>query len=164
MSSAGCTSLLVGVRRAIEPSEKQRRSLTCHSSWASTSTAPASRSRASGLRKTLTTSVRRLISAMERCHQVEAAGVQLPVSDDRWLGLAGLRGPFSAAHILSVVCWAPCRLPRSCALPSAARSHHADDQPPPCPPAPGPLEDYATHFDPLLTSVAQPPRTPRGCW
>ena len=31
----------------------------------------------------------------------------------------------------------------------------ADDRPPPCPPAPGPLEDYATQFDPLLTSVAQ---------
>jgi hypothetical protein len=25
----------------------------------------------------------------------------------------------------------------------------------PCPPAPGPLEDYATQFDPLLASVAQ---------
>ena len=25
----------------------------------------------------------------------------------------------------------------------------------PCPPAPGPLEDYARHFDPLLGSLAQ---------
>jgi hypothetical protein len=25
----------------------------------------------------------------------------------------------------------------------------------PCPPAPGPLEDYATQVDPLLASVAQ---------
>jgi SRSO17 transposase len=25
----------------------------------------------------------------------------------------------------------------------------------PCPPAPGPLEDYATQFDPLLASLAQ---------
>ena len=25
----------------------------------------------------------------------------------------------------------------------------------PCPPAPGPLEDYAQHFDPLLSSLAQ---------
>jgi len=25
----------------------------------------------------------------------------------------------------------------------------------PCPPAPGPLEDYARHFDDLLTSLAQ---------
>jgi hypothetical protein len=25
----------------------------------------------------------------------------------------------------------------------------------PCPPAPGPLEDYATRFDPLLASLAQ---------
>jgi hypothetical protein len=25
----------------------------------------------------------------------------------------------------------------------------------PCPPAPGPPEDYATQFDPLLASVAQ---------
>ncbi len=27
--------------------------------------------------------------------------------------------------------------------------------PPPCPPAPGPLEDYAGRFDPLLASLAQ---------
>jgi hypothetical protein len=25
----------------------------------------------------------------------------------------------------------------------------------PCPPAPGPLEDYATQFDPLFRSLAQ---------
>ena len=25
----------------------------------------------------------------------------------------------------------------------------------PCPPAPGPLEEYATHFDPLFHSLAQ---------
>jgi SRSO17 transposase len=31
----------------------------------------------------------------------------------------------------------------------------ADDRSPPCPPAPGLLEDYATRFDPLLASVAQ---------
>jgi SRSO17 transposase len=31
----------------------------------------------------------------------------------------------------------------------------ADDRPPPLPTAPGPLEDYATQFDPLLTSLAQ---------
>jgi SRSO17 transposase len=31
----------------------------------------------------------------------------------------------------------------------------ADDRPPPCPPAPGPLEDYAQHVDPLLSSLAQ---------
>jgi hypothetical protein len=38
---------------------------------------------------------------------------------------------------------------------SAARSHHADDTRRPCPPAPGPLEDYAQRFDPLLASLAQ---------
>ena len=32
--------------RVIEPSERQRRSPTCHSSWASARTAPASRSSA----------------------------------------------------------------------------------------------------------------------
>jgi DDE superfamily endonuclease len=37
----------------------------------------------------------------------------------------------------------------------SAGSQPADDHPPPCPPAPGPLEDYATQFDPLLASVAQ---------
>ena len=39
---------------------------TCHSSWASTRTAPARRSRASGLGKTPTTSVRRLTSLLSR--------------------------------------------------------------------------------------------------
>jgi SRSO17 transposase len=38
---------------------------------------------------------------------------------------------------------------------SAARSHPPMTARRPCPPAPGPLEDYAAQFDPLLASVAQ---------
>ena len=40
--------------------------MTCHSSWASTRTAPASLSSAAGLGKTPTTSVRRLTSLLSR--------------------------------------------------------------------------------------------------
>jgi hypothetical protein len=50
----------------MEASERIRRSLTCHSSWISASTAPARRSSAAGLGKTPTTSVRRLISLLTR--------------------------------------------------------------------------------------------------
>jgi hypothetical protein len=50
----------------MEPSERYRRSETCHSSCVSTSTAPASRSSDAGLGNTPTTSARRLISLLRR--------------------------------------------------------------------------------------------------
>jgi hypothetical protein len=72
--------------------ERGHRTLTCHSSWASTRTAPASRSRAAGLGKTPTTSVRRLISLFSRSSGL-VTGMKMP-------GAAG-----SAAAPLSAGCW-----------------------------------------------------------
>src|SRR3954452_12697090 len=53
-------------------------------------------------------------------------------------------------------------LTAGCPLPGAHRRLSAARSPPPpmtprrsCPPAPGPLEDYAQQFDPLFSSLAQ---------